>query len=431
MNSPYTLLVALTYLLLTAACERTDKYIPSAATAATPPLVLVISPTFTDTTVDFNYFEPPYPASAHLLDTTRADYGANMSATVLSFLGDVRRSAAMMDESANTMGMDTARYERLQRLRPTNAAARILRDAETHEIVIINEAHHEPRHRVFPRDLLQGLWDRGYRHLGLETLSPFQHPDSLVTVPPYFPLVGGFYTREPQFADLANEARHIGYTLFPYEASSGGNGPATREAGQASNIHTYRQRYPSGKLLLHVGYTHAKEGYLGGRWGKAMAQRLADTTGLNPLTVNQTHFRERSRRELERYEYQTAELSAPTIFVDDNDRSFQLTDTVAVSWFDHYVFHPRTKYYHDRPDYLFRNGRRPVRVATAAHPAAEPLVWQAYPLAANMAEAVPFDVMESDAAQESVLALAPGDYRLLATTKTGRQYVATINVPND
>lgn len=44
----------------------------------------------------------------------------------------------------------------------------IIEQAKKHQVVIINEAHHNSFHRVFTKSLLQKLFDNGYKNLGLE-----------------------------------------------------------------------------------------------------------------------------------------------------------------------------------------------------------------------------------------------------------------------
>jgi uncharacterized iron-regulated protein len=48
-----------------------------------------------------------------------------------------------------------------------NAKDYILERAKKEKIIIINEAHHNARHRSFTCSLLQGLYEDGYRYLGL------------------------------------------------------------------------------------------------------------------------------------------------------------------------------------------------------------------------------------------------------------------------
>ncbi len=390
------------------------------------PAQQILTPVFDTITVSYQLWETPYPSAAYARDTSRDDYNLSLTGNWLSFAGHAQAATEAMDIHARVMGMDTARFENFRdNFRPVPALPALLKDAAEHEIVIINEAHHEPRHRVFTRQLLQGLYDRGYRHFGLETLAAHASVDSLLATGHYFPLNGGYYTRDPGFAAMVVAAKSIGFTVFGYE-SMGHDGPRARELGQMRNIMAYRQDHPEGKYLLHVGYSHANEGVLGGRWEKAMAQRLADTTGLNPLTINQTHFREMSRRELERYEYQSSAVSAPSVYINKSGESWNFNDEVR--WFDRYVFHPRTVYRYGRPDYVFAHGQVPVQIDLAHLTVPGPYVLQAYGVDDDIAVVVPRDVVEISKKAAPVLALAPGAYRLLVTAAGGEQFVGKIMV---
>ncbi|WP_420459572.1 hypothetical protein [Neolewinella sp.] len=263
----------------------------------------IVTPTFDTITVDFDVWDTPYLLHSELLDTAGQDLETYMIGNYLSFSGYAREATQVMEEEFGEASMDTLRYTRFrEEFHAIPAIPSLLEDAEQYEIAIINEAHHEPRHRVFTRQLLQGLYDRGYRHFGMETLSQDAGTDSLADQASYPSLISGYYTRDPQFAAMVAEAQRIGYRIFGYEAPGTGS-PKLRELGQTKNIVNYRTAHPDGKLLLHVGYSHALEGELGGEWEKAMAQRLADTTGLDPLTIDQTAFREMSDTVQERYEY--------------------------------------------------------------------------------------------------------------------------------
>ncbi len=56
----------------------------------------------------------------------------------------------------------------------------ILSQSKEHQVVIINEAHHLSQHRVFTTQLLAGLKDQGFKHLGLETYFASPKTDSLM-----------------------------------------------------------------------------------------------------------------------------------------------------------------------------------------------------------------------------------------------------------
>lgn len=386
----------------------------------------IITPEFDTITVTFDLWEEPYLHEATATDTTRENYHVSMAGTWLSFSGSTAEATELMDGFAREMGMDTARFENLRdNFSPVPAIASLLKDAEKHEIVIINEAHHEPRHRVFTREMLQGLYDRGYRHFGLETLASFGSVDSLMKAGHYPSLNSGYYTRDPQFAAMIAEATRIGFSLFGYEAAGTGS-PKLRELGQMRNIMAYRAQHPEGKYLLHVGYSHANEGELGGRWEKSMAQRLADTTHLDPLTINQTHFREMSRPALERYEFREFPVEETSIYLNEAGKHWNFDNETR--WFDRYVFHPRTSYRHGRPDYVFANGQIPVSINCQQLKMEGPYLLQAYGAEDDQTKAVPRDVVETSADKPRALALAPGTYRLLVTLLSGKQFVASIEV---
>lgn len=385
-----------------------------------------VTPKFEPIEVTFDLWEAAYLHTATAMDTTAEKYNASRAGSALSFAGQAATAMELMDTYAQEMGMDTARYERFRdHFHAISARESLLEDANKHEVVIINEAHHEPRHRVFARSMLQGLYDQGYRHFGLETLASSPKYDSLALAGDYPKLKGGYYTRDPQFSAMVHDAWQIGFQLFGYEAAGTGS-PKTRELGQMRNIMAYRKKHPEGKLLLYVGYSHAYEGQLGGRWDKAMAQRLADTTGLNPLTINQTTFREMSRKGLERYEYQDFAPEEPSLFVDEEGRHFALSDTTR--WFDRYLLHPRTTYSFGRPDYVFANGQVPVKVNFSEIDLPAPWLVQAYGKSDDMKDSVPRDVVEMNGDGSVQLALAPGKYRLLVIAQDGTQRVAEIRV---
>ncbi len=54
--------------------------------------------------------------------------------------------------------------------KPQEAKEYILNRSKVEKIIIINEAHHNSRHRVFTTSLLKGLYKNGYRFLGMEML---------------------------------------------------------------------------------------------------------------------------------------------------------------------------------------------------------------------------------------------------------------------
>ncbi len=385
-----------------------------------------VTPAFDTITVEFDVWDTPYLLRSEILDTTKHDLVDYTIGSYLSFSGYAREATKKMEGNAEEATMDTARYTRFkEEFHAIPAIPSLLEDAERHEITIVNEAHYEPRHRVFTRRLLQGLYDRGYRHFGMESLVQTAGTDSLADQTTYPTLNSGYFTRDPQFAAMVAEAQRIGYRIFGYEAAGTGSAKL-REIGQAKNIVDYRTAHPDGKLLLHVGYAHAMEGELEGEREKSMAQRLADTTGLDPLTIDQTAFREMSDILQEAYEYRHFAPEVTSLFIDSTGSHFNFNDSLR--WVDRYVFHPRTTYVYGRPDYVFAFNQKPVTVTFDSIDTKGPWLVRAYAIDDDMAKVVPRDVVEMDTDGHTALAVPPGSYRILVTSADGAQRVGTITV---
>jgi hypothetical protein len=191
--------------------------------------------------------------------------------------GDYRSTLELFDLEDNNKNyqIDKNTIDSIQsNYTPTNAKDYLIERAKVEQIVIINEAHHNPNHRIFTKSLLQGLYNNGYTYLGLEAL--FNGPkggtligntgnrilderDSLLNERGYPVFQSGNYL-EPQMGNLIRTALEIGFVVFSYEKSGVGSGNP-RERGQAMNIANILKTDPNAKILIHCGYSHAYEGF--------------------------------------------------------------------------------------------------------------------------------------------------------------------------
>jgi len=178
-----------------------------------------------------------------------------------------------------------------------NATKYISVESQKTDIVIINEAHHSSKHREFTRTLLKPLNNNGYRLLLLEALTNGDEKDIDLNTRGYPIKTTGFYTKDPTFSNLIREAINMGFTVLPYETTEKVNGK-DREQHQAKNIQTILKAHPNEKLLIHCGYDHVLEGKHK-RWEKAMAERHKDYVNIDPLTINQVVYDERSMANLD------------------------------------------------------------------------------------------------------------------------------------
>lgn len=265
-----------------------------------------------------------------------------------SFIGDYKNTLIVWDKAIPKSGSISTASDSLM-LKSSdilNGKEYILKQSEKEQILIINEAHHNPRHRIFTTSLLEGLYKNGYRFLGLEALS-----DTLINQRKYAVQDSGFYTAEPEFGNLIYEALKLGFTVFGYEASNGKNGKE-REIEQAENIQKFMKLHPDGKYLIHCGFDHVYENEVR-NWEKAMAGRLKKFTGIDPFTIDQVKLSERSKPELNHYFLYATQEKQPFILKNQEHTIFNgFTEPKQT---DILVLHPLTQYKHNRPQWLSYN----------------------------------------------------------------------------
>lgn len=331
---------------------------------------------------------------------TKGDYKNALTHWDLAMRGRKREYAQDQIDSINR------RYEKV------NAVEYIVNQAKKTEIVIINEAHHNSFHRVFTRSLLQKLFDQGYQNLGLEALGNGEYLDAELNTRKYPIQETGFYTKDPQFGNLIRDALEIGYNLFPYENIGEGNGKP-REIGQARNIQKVMESKPGEKFLIHCGFDHALEGNHRA-WEKAMAARLAEYTGQNPLTINQTEYSEKGNSDYTNPLLKALDVQEPSVILDKEGVAYQYKR--GESYTDIAVFHPVTQYVEGRPDWLFKNDNEKVDISLEGVEIEFPVMVLAFKAREDISIAVPVDITEAKNKEElAVLGLAKGSYTMVVT----------------
>lgn len=299
------------------------------------------------------------------------------------------------------------------KFKPYNAIDYISERSKKEKIIIINEAHQQPMHRVFTESLLQELYNNGFRYFGAETLGYF---DSKLNQREYPILTSGTYTVEPQYGNLVRAALKIGYHVFSYESKSRGD-PAQREIDQANNIRQMLLNDSSAKIIIHCGFGHNNECYMGGQFVYAMAGRLKEITGIDPLTINQIAFTETSSEVFDNPYFKQIDANYDAVFIDSVGQIFSINPSAV----DMYVYHPRTKWLHGRPDWVFKNSKIPTPILNLITVGFPCLVF-AYLENEDIENAVPVDVIEirSDS-DDKYLALYKGNYIVVVKDKQGRR----------
>lgn len=278
-------------------------------------------------------------------------------------------------------------------------------------IVIINEHHSSPMDREFIAGVLKRLRRQGYSVYAAETFTGYEslaHEDVLG--------FDGWYSNEPTFGRTVRLAKALGYTLVPYEETqaqrnagpqgSVASNQATnrREQSQTDNLMTaVFSRNPDAKVVIHVGLGHVKE--RAESWNpdfKAMAQRLKDATGRDPLTISQTGCRSPSASDVIAQSYPRDERVAQSEFP-----------------VDLYVGHPTPDYREGRPRWRWDAGQKAVEVPAVYLNLSERVIVEVRQSEAPLG-AVPADRLLLWPGERLPLLLPPGSYRIDGFVESGR-----------
>lgn len=307
-----------------------------------------------------------------------------------------------------------ARKGELDALAAEDALQAIVREARTRRIVILNEAHHIPLHRVFAARLASELRKIGYTYLAAET---FQ--EDLLSQPASPAQVKGYYVHEPMYAAFVRSAIRDGWTFVGYDHRPP-NAPAAertrlREIGAARNlVEKIFARDPEAKVFMYVGYGHAQKD-VRANGNHMVAYLLKEATGIDPLTVDQSamHGRGDARVDLPQYRAAMARFapSRPIVLK-------KLAGGYAVQGglpgFDLQVFHPDETAHgaHGRPLWMERQaGLAPQPVPARLLPASGRRLVQAFH-AADGAGAVPADQVMVEAGKPAPSFMLPeGTFR--------------------
>lgn len=363
---------------------------------------------------DYNFYldsweTDPYHFSANIKDSIIAEKGPQMAAWDYSYIGDIASMHKNWDNGASPSSTITqTQIDSFSQYKPTPAIDYITQKAKEYNVTIINEAHHMPQHRVFTTQLLQAMYDNGYRHIGLESYASNTVNDSIMNANGYPSLSNGYYVKEPQFGNILREAMRIGFEIFGYESAGHGNAKE-REMGQARNIQTYINDNPNSKYLIHCGFAHAAEGEYAPSWGRTMAARLTEYTGIDPLTINQTRYSERSKREFENPYYQLTDVQEASVYVNEANDAWSFRKDKF--WMDIGVFHPRT-IKSIRPDWMLTGNRTIATIDISDAEIECPCLVFAYVHGEQIGSAVPYDIQETTGKRVS-LVLDRGEYDII------------------
>ncbi|MDP2089037.1 MAG: hypothetical protein Q8J84_06505 [Flavobacteriaceae bacterium] len=168
----------------------------------------------------------------------------------------------------------------------SEAIEKIVDEAKKYRIIMFNENHFFPNHRILISELLPKLKDIGYTYLALEALDIKQ--DSLLNLENAYPtLETGFYTSEQNYGNLIRKAKALGFQFVAYENMESNK---DREIGQAENLYNKTFKInPNDKVVILAGIDHIleKPTSKGKKW---MATIFKEKYNIDPLTISQTHL---------------------------------------------------------------------------------------------------------------------------------------------
>jgi hypothetical protein len=309
--------------------------------------------------------------------------------------------------------------------------------AANRRLVLINEAHHDAHTRQLTLALLPRLRALGFDYFAVEALSD----NDARLMQRGYPVndSGTEYLHEPLYGDIVRTAIKLGFTLVPYDVSS--DSQKGREAGQADKLYQkVFARDPHARLFVHAGYAHIDKAK--GRLGNTqpMAMHLQQLSGIEPLSIDQTQFREQIPGKPGAYRQLVTDfpVDGPTVLINratgqpwsarpnlyDVNVLLPPADTGSVEssfvWFpstvhdadhDHLMLPKRVN--KERPAWLARHdGRVPYAISTVMCRATFPCVIDAHYIGE------PDDAIAADrytfiqAGAVSKLYLRPGRYRL-------------------
>jgi len=298
----------------------------------------------------------------------------------------------------------------------TDIHERLTTQIADQSLVIINESHSNPLHRQFILELVKFLKSQGFEYYAAETFG-----DGLTFGDPKIASDSdGFYSSEPIFGRLITYVKSSGFKLIKYEQTQEQSAPENapsierikfREEAQSDNlIAAVLGENPDAKIIIHVGYSHVAETPI--RDIKWMAALLKEKTGLDPVTISQTHCRA------------LGEKTVLTTQRRDEDGKLNPAYT------DYLIGHPQLTFTNNRPDWRRATGDRDVSIPDELKRFDKNVLIQARQID-HADEATPIDIVALRPGETDIPLLLPiGTYRVEAFDETGRigsAYRVTVN----
>lgn len=236
-----------------------------------------------------NQFYSMYKALENYPNNANEDWlKLQLQLTVASCLRNNKEYDELLNEYESRVATNDTIFNNINKNIVSDSLAinKIVESAKNHQVVMVNENHFYPSHRILASDLLAKLRAIGYTYLALETLAETQ--DSLLNLEGAYPtLETGYYTREQNYGNLLRQAKRLGYKFVAYENI---DKTKDREIGEAENLFNKTIAIdPNAKVFVIAGISHILEEPTsdGKKW---MAAVFKEKYNINPLTISQTQL---------------------------------------------------------------------------------------------------------------------------------------------
>lgn len=271
-------------------------------------------------------------------------------------IGQYQKALEAWDQFAKeSEPLEAAEQEYFEGFSPRDARYYISEAAEDLDILIFNEYRHLPVHRSFTQSMLGRLYTKGYRYLAVDVV-PFSN-DSINEKRYVNIQTEGDerYLADPLYADLVRRAIRLGYEILPMYVSSKDIPVGEQARAMVRSIHRAVRHDPEAKIIVHTHYPQAMK-ITPKSWDGTLYHYLQLISTKGVLSIDQANMSEHSQKVFENPYYQLTDLETPSVFLNHTKKPF--VEPNKADLFDLQVFHARTRYTYNRPDWMQVNGVR-------------------------------------------------------------------------
>ena len=318
-----------------------------------------------------------------------------------------------------------------------NAASFILEKTKTQSVVFLQTQPEYSNQLVFAYELLEKMYDQGFRHLGFQNMENIQS----LSNSSYPILKLGQPFQHPIYGSIIRKAKALGFKIFTYGPSADQISKATKilkkdnfkldavaqkraaiKWAAAMNINRVKQQNPKDKiLLLHSIFNKEEKENV-----KTLLSWFQKFSKQDALVIHQTSIN--SKCSSKKIFAQKINSNQPSILI-KGKKVFNTTffikkeENKIGNQSDILVFHPKDKLTKNRPNHLLMNGKRKhFSLNIDKYKMNYPCLIYAYKDGENIDNAIPIDIIErSDNQDLTSLVLPPGNYNIVLRDKKERK----------